>query len=829
MPENNRDAHLNWTREQIAKYVVLFPRYERYAVALEEVLAKAAKDCAPLAIVEARPKSVASFAEKIQRKSDKYRDPVNQITDLCGGRVITHTRAEVEALSKFIEEHFDIDWDNSIDVGQRLKPTEFGYRSVHYVVKFKPGVFPTRRILVEVPEEVFGLKAEIQVRTLLEHAWADATHDRSYKSAFTIPAKWQRELARLAAVLEAAESAFSTVEAGLQTYAASYGAYMTEEQMRREIDLLEIVLEYDSGNARLAHRIGKLAMALGDWHKAVDVLSRYVGSDYQPVLRDLGVAVCKVHQDKPGSPGYQQGQKYLEHACAPPNKDADALASLAGTWKGIDDNKARELYRRAFEVDPSDPYPLGNYLEYEIALRRDTSLVPLMGPAINAAIRRSRDRAEVGVNLPWGFYDMGKFYLLLAKPYEGLAAYAKAIQLSTDDWMIATSIRSNEKLAVVRDALLGYEWVRRLLLLGRAAKFSADEAIAEVKKLASTGLDPIPGPVIIVAGGCDVSVEPQMQGYRDLTMEAFQDFTGTIISGGTTAGISGLVAELQVEHPGTIRAIGYVPTLTPADVSTDRRYAEIRRTDGHGFSAMEPLQNWIDLIASGIYPSQVKLLGINGGTIAAAEYRIALALGARVAVIEDSGREAAKLLPDDDWGTSEMLVRLPPDAMTVRAFIGAGSSRLEPQLRETIGRAIHEAYREVQVARRPSPDPSLAEWDALLDHLKESNRQQADHISEKLRQTGCTVHTVEGRDVSLMKFTNGEIEVMAEMEHARWYVERLLDGWKWGNDRDAVKKTSPYLVSWSELPDNVKGWDRETVRQIPEFLANVGLEIRRKA
>ncbi|MBA7640533.1 hypothetical protein ES703_48202 [subsurface metagenome] len=42
-----------------------------------------------------------------------------------------------------------------------------------------------------------------------------------------------------------------------------------------------------------------------------------------------------------------------------------------------------------------------------------------------------------------------------------------------------------------------------------------------------------------------------------------------------------------------------------------------------------------------------------------------------------------------------------------------------------------------------------------------------------------------------------------------------------------MKKTSPYLVGWSELPDNVKERDRELVRQIPEFLAKVGLEIHR--
>ena len=78
-----------------------------------------------------------------------------------------------------------------------------------------------------------------------------------------------------------------------------------------------------------------------------------------------------------------------------------------------------------------------------------------------------------------------------------------------------------------------------------------------------------------------------------------------------------------------------------------------------------------------------------------------------------------------------------------------------------------------------------------------------------------------------MTFTEAEIEIMAKMEHARWNVEWLLDGWKWGEGRDVTKKTSPYLVPWSELSIDMKEWDRQTVRKMPEFLAEVGLEVRR--
>lgn len=829
MAESEKEAQKIMLREQVEKYAQLFPRYRLYADTLIKVFDKAAKKYAPLAIVQVRPKTISSFSEKILRKN-KYRDPVNEITDLCGARVITHIPEEVRAIGGFIEEHFEIDWKNTVDVSQRMKPTEFGYRSVHYIVQFKEGVFPTKEVDVNIPREVFGLKAEIQVRTILEHAWADFSHDMSYKGAFKVPLKWERELAGLAATLESIDNAFSRVHTGLKDYAASYGTYMSAEKIRSEIDNLETVIKYEPENVEIASQIGKMAIELGDWEKAIEILSKYVESDYPPILRDLGVALCKKHRGDRECYEYLQGQRYLEAACAPPNRDIDALASLAGAYKGIDEGRVRELYRQAFEIDPSNPYPLGNYLECRIGYERDVSVLSVTGTLIEAAIKRCRDQADVGMNLPWAFYDMGKFYLLLGKPYLSLTAYAKAIQISVADWMIGTSLGSIERLAVIKDQLQGYEWVQNLLLVGLAGKFPATDdgkkALKRVSKITSPTDKPIRGSVVIVAGGCDSEVESQMQEYRALLLQAFYDFKGTIVSGGTTAGISGLVGDVQQKYPDVIKTVGYVPKTTETEL-LDNRYTEIRLTEGNDFSPVEPLQYWIDLIASSVNPSEAKLLGVNGGKISAIEYRVALALGARVAVIQNSGREAERLLTDIDWSSSERLVQMPNDPMTVSTFIGAGASK-RPYFRETIAKAIHENYISARTSSGRSSDPSLSKWDDLAENLKESNRQQADHITEKLHLIGCTIHKVRNHALVLMTFAQNEIEVMAEMEHARWNVERLVDGWRWGKIRDVSKKISPYLVPWNELPEDVKEWDRETVRKIPEYLKMEGLEVRRK-
>jgi putative GTP pyrophosphokinase len=171
---NETKINAQWHREQVQKYREVQPEFQTYAEVLEDILKKAGELYAPLCIVGARAKSISSFAEKAVRKAFKYKDPVNQITDLCGARVITHFQYQAEQICRFIRNSFDIDEANSLDVRSRLRVSEFGYRSVHYVVTPK-----TSQVLgIPIPKAILGKKAEIQVRTLLQHAWADISHDR---------------------------------------------------------------------------------------------------------------------------------------------------------------------------------------------------------------------------------------------------------------------------------------------------------------------------------------------------------------------------------------------------------------------------------------------------------------------------------------------------------------------------------------------------------------------------------------------------------------------------------------------------------------------------
>ena len=153
----------------------------------------------------------------------------------------------------------------------------------------------------------------------------------------------------------------------------------------------------------------------------------------------------------------------------------------------------------------------------------------------------------------------------------------------------------------------------------------------------------------------------------------------------------------------------------------------------------------------------------------------------------------------------------------------AGEIRI-PEPIEALARAIHEDY--VLSRQHDSlglDDPSLAPWDELPETLRRSNREQAADIAEKLSAISCEiVPNTDGRPAVTM-FIPGEIEELAKAEHARWMAERTADGWTYGTNKDAVAKTSPYLVPWEKLTEEIRELDRDTVRRIPRMLGHLNL------
>ena len=139
---------------------------------------------------------------------------------------------------------------------------------------------------------------------------------------------------------------------------------------------------------------------------------------------------------------------------------------------------------------------------------------------------------------------------------------------------------------------------------------------------------------------------------------------------------------------------------------------------------------------------------------------------------------------------------------------------------ERIARALHESYR-----RHTDPgDASAVPWADLPDSLKASNRSQATHVADKIRATGRLLVPDDGTPPD--EFSEDEVQLLGRLEHDRWMAERRAAGWTAG-PRDAAARTSPYLVSWEELTEDIREIDRQFVRALPGVLADAGLVLRR--
>jgi len=813
-----------WADLQVKKYSEQFEIYERYADILKTVLEEMTARIAPESIVQARPKAISSFAGKIWRKLSEVKDPVNEFTDLCGARIIAHDRDGVLAVCEYIKSHFKIDEANSVMIEQRLKPTEFWYRSIHYIIQFKDDVPSEYYFNTKIPNQILPFKAEIQIRTLFEHSWADFSHSISYKKSFLMPDDSTREMAKLAALIEEADSQLIRVKTDLGHYLSSYGTYMTKDQIELAMKIQKNLLKHDPGNVSVTREIARLHFELGQWEEAASFLKPLYEKQIPSAMRDYGIALCNWYSYDKNCVGYREGQDVLHKVTQQYPKDLHALCSLAASYRNINEYTAEIFYKQAFEIAPDNPYPLSYYLDY-LVFRQDLSVVTPLYPILRRAYRKSRDLADANLDTPWTYFNMGKFSLLLDEDCNAVYQYSKALQSSNTSHPVKTALDSLNLFAPKKDRIKGYLTVCTLLKLGLDTKFS-EAPIRNIPDCCVMNKEPIRGPVVIIAGTTQEFTDEKRDKLKHILEKGFKNFTGTIISGGTTAGVSGLVGDLQERYKGILKTAGYYPGGIPMGrIILDSRYESHRKTPADNFSALEAAQYWTDIIGSDILPADVRVIGIGGGPISTAEYYIALALGAQVGIFDGSGGAAEALQSDNDWKNLPGIIRLLCDGETIRAFISKDITLLNADEREDLARKNHKYYQDMQGPHILKTIPSLLDWEQLDKDLQESNRKWVDHTSTKLKEFGYSLRKSEEKSITPVTFSEEQIEIMAEMEHGRWIVERIRQGWRYGKIKNIEKKISPYLIPWDQLSKEVQGWDRDPIRKLPQMLAEFGYEI----
>lgn len=234
---------------------------ESVRILLEQLMRNAEID---VLAIENRTKDLASFREKVDRpdKAEKYQTCAD-VTDLSGVRVIIHLREELERVCDLIREHFAIDEKNSANKEELLDPDKFGYRSTHFVVSFGAD-----RLRLPEFRRFSGMKAEIQVRTVLQHAWAAIDWKLRYKADVGVPNSIRRRLYRISALLESADDDFSLVSMQVRELREGYEKQIQEGDLSIEVNQESLALFLDSSTviSRLRDVATSSEYVIAPWH-----------------------------------------------------------------------------------------------------------------------------------------------------------------------------------------------------------------------------------------------------------------------------------------------------------------------------------------------------------------------------------------------------------------------------------------------------------------------------------------------------------------------------------------------------------------------------------
>jgi ppGpp synthetase/RelA/SpoT-type nucleotidyltranferase len=205
-----------------------------YASLVEEVMfvVRQALDARGIKVANllGRVKEVASLSEKIERK--KYTN-VAEVSDLAGVRIVCMYSSQTDEVAALIRNEFDV--LEALDKSEELGADRMGYQGIHFLVKLGssysgPRYGPLR-----------GLRCEVQVRTVLQDAWALISHHLVYKNEDAVPVRLRRDLNNVTSLLEIAQSVFDSVEEKRDLYLLEI-----KESLKAPADFLLQPIDYDT-------------------------------------------------------------------------------------------------------------------------------------------------------------------------------------------------------------------------------------------------------------------------------------------------------------------------------------------------------------------------------------------------------------------------------------------------------------------------------------------------------------------------------------------------------------------------------------------------------
>ncbi len=154
-----------------------------------------------------RLKDDKKLIEKAFYRNKAYGDPYADITDKVGTRFVVLLGTQVKIVTAVLEGTEGWTWsrDRDYEREQSENPVAFEYAAVHYVVR------PNSDTLVGDVLVPAGTPCEVQVKTILQHAYSELTHDTIYKPQIQATPSMQRNAAKAMALLEATNDYFERV------------------------------------------------------------------------------------------------------------------------------------------------------------------------------------------------------------------------------------------------------------------------------------------------------------------------------------------------------------------------------------------------------------------------------------------------------------------------------------------------------------------------------------------------------------------------------------------------------------------------------------------
>jgi voltage-gated potassium channel Kch len=166
------------------------------------------------------------------------------------------------------------------------------------------------------------------------------------------------------------------------------------------------------------------------------------------------------------------------------------------------------------------------------------------------------------------------------------------------------------------------------------------------------------------------------------------------------------------------------------------------------------------------------------------------------------------------------------------AFDGAGL--FEPELDQQ-AKAFHNAYLRNFAAKPGDADnPAAQQWSQLRDDFRIANRRAAAHARAKLdaagfdldawltgRTGGWNTHDLPPASDVFRLDDPAQLDVLADLEHRRWVLDRVLNGWRHGPTRDNLAKVHPDILPTNQLPEGSIDKDRSNIRVTAGILQEI--------